>query len=1195
MDIRSFFSKSPCNKDSKTKSKDNDLTKIKDSQSKKNVEPLISKSPDHKKDVNGNRTKENDNKRGKDRKRDKSRDKSDKSSKDGKTKHKEHKKEVRDEKRKRHDSDEVLIIDDDSLPENPVVKKTKSKNKGNHNQSHSDKNEDEDKTEKKRGKKRKKQISSEEEEDIKIDDDDEEEEFVVLKTSLKKKGKKKPRLLDSDEDEDPIPKKKSGKKRTIVHIGGTGDYEEVIEEKPKKTSLENFLTSSKPTTVKEQISKTKTETTKKKEVSAMDFFGTSTVHRVERKITHVKEPKKEPEKPASMDIDDIEMHSDDEFERTLELLDDDMLQTVKPNGNTSGKSNSGNKEKSPSKTPEKKPKVLVEDTPDTKMPHAKKAKMEFVMHRTDRNADKTPVKDKHSTSKTTKVSPTSQKSPGSDGKKQTSPKKPSPVKTDSESTPGQKGSGYRSYLNRAAPQALGSKEIPEGGENCLEGLTFVITGVLESFERDETKSMVEKYGGKVTGNVSKKTDYVVAGRDAGQSKMSKAESFKTKILDEDSLLDLIRTKPGKKSKYTLQAEESFKKEQSLSKQKSISEDSIKKETSFKSSCDIQSKSSILKTDQSEAGSSKSDQSVKSNKIQTDQSEPSLLWVDKYKPTQMKQIIGQTGDKSNAKKLLHWLQNWHKNQAAGVKPAPGRFFGRGGNDDGAGYKAALLSGPPGIGKTTTATIVCQEAGFSYVELNASDTRNAKSLKEVISQSVGNTSIVDYVGTGTSSSHGHKHCLIMDEVDGMSGNEDRGGVAELTNIIKNSKIPIITMCNDRNHQKMRTLSNYCFDLRFQRPRVEQIKAAVMSIAFKEGLKIPPPALNEIIVAANQDMRQVIHNLSMWTAADKAVSYDQIKADASRAKKDMKMGPFDVCRKVFVGGEETRNMTFNDKSDLFFHDYNISPLFVQENYIHVSPFAAKGSTSRHLSLLARSADSLCDSDLCEKKIRSQQSWSLLPLEAMYASVIPGEYMRGNISQMIAFPSWLGKNSTTSKTERILQELRTHMRLQISGDKKSLNLEYLPFFRSALTDPLVHYEGEGVRDVIKLMDEYDIIKDDFDNIMEITKWPNSTDPLSKLTTKTKSAFTRTYNKEVHKTPYSTGVNVKKRKGGGATTDETDLLGNEEEGAVQEEEEDDNDDLDLDTMIKKKTKASAKQTESKGKGKTTKGKAATQAKGKRK
>ena len=52
----------------------------------------------------------------------------------------------------------------------------------------------------------------------------------------------------------------------------------------------------------------------------------------------------------------------------------------------------------------------------------------------------------------------------------------------------------------------------------------------------------------------------------------------------------------------------------------------------------------------------------------------------------------------------------------------------------------------------------------------------------------------------------------------------------------------------------------------------------------------------------------------------------------------GPFDVCRKVFVGGEETSKMTIHDKSDLFFHDYSIAPLFVQENYVNVIPYAAR-----------------------------------------------------------------------------------------------------------------------------------------------------------------------------------------------------------------------------------------------------------------
>lgn len=53
---------------------------------------------------------------------------------------------------------------------------------------------------------------------------------------------------------------------------------------------------------------------------------------------------------------------------------------------------------------------------------------------------------------------------------------------------------------------------------------FVLTGVLESMERDETKSLIERYGGKVTGNISKKTTYLVQGRDSGVSKLEKVKN-----------------------------------------------------------------------------------------------------------------------------------------------------------------------------------------------------------------------------------------------------------------------------------------------------------------------------------------------------------------------------------------------------------------------------------------------------------------------------------------------------------------------------------------------------------------------------------------------------------------------------------------------------------------------------------------------
>ena len=81
-------------------------------------------------------------------------------------------------------------------------------------------------------------------------------------------------------------------------------------------------------------------------------------------------------------------------------------------------------------------------------------------------------------------------------------------------------------------------------------------------------------------------------------------------------------------------------------------------------------------------------------------------MDKYRPRSTKTIIGQQGDRSNAKKLAQWLQNWDRNHQKGGAKRPLQWGGGGSRDDGSSFKAALLSGPPGIGKTTTATLVCE---------------------------------------------------------------------------------------------------------------------------------------------------------------------------------------------------------------------------------------------------------------------------------------------------------------------------------------------------------------------------------------------------------------------------------------------------------------------------------------------------------
>ena len=84
-------------------------------------------------------------------------------------------------------------------------------------------------------------------------------------------------------------------------------------------------------------------------------------------------------------------------------------------------------------------------------------------------------------------------------------------------------------------------EVPAVGEQPLAGLTFVLTGTLETLQREEAEDALRALGAKAAGSVSKKTSYLVAGRDAG-SKLRKAEELGIPVLDEAALQHILKEK-----------------------------------------------------------------------------------------------------------------------------------------------------------------------------------------------------------------------------------------------------------------------------------------------------------------------------------------------------------------------------------------------------------------------------------------------------------------------------------------------------------------------------------------------------------------------------------------------------------------------------------------------------------------------------
>jgi DNA ligase (NAD+) len=93
-------------------------------------------------------------------------------------------------------------------------------------------------------------------------------------------------------------------------------------------------------------------------------------------------------------------------------------------------------------------------------------------------------------------------------------------------------------LRRAELQFTQAKK--PGTRDRLSGLTFVLTGTLPNLTREDAKAKIEAAGGKVSGSVSSKTSYVVAGEDAGQ-KLAKAKDLGVRILDESGLFAILET------------------------------------------------------------------------------------------------------------------------------------------------------------------------------------------------------------------------------------------------------------------------------------------------------------------------------------------------------------------------------------------------------------------------------------------------------------------------------------------------------------------------------------------------------------------------------------------------------------------------------------------------------------------------------
>jgi len=297
------------------------------------------------------------------------------------------------------------------------------------------------------------------------------------------------------------------------------------------------------------------------------------------------------------------------------------------------------------------------------------------------------------------------------------------------------------------------------------------------------------------------------------------------------------------------------------------------------------------------------------------------WTERYRPASEIDLEGNDRQRSQ---IRAWLREWEK----GVPDKTG----------------LILVGPPGIGKTTIARAIANDQNWALVELNASDSRNAASIRRHLPDSGASTSLLSFAPDGGNL----RTLLLLDEVDhlqgglgevapaqirtelekrgegkSVGGSGDYGGKAEVLRLLKESSMPIILVCNDEmklwgrgfgwRSRRARFL-RHCRKIMFRRAGVTDLRRIARKILSAEEISCDHRPLDALISANPGDLRALVRDLQQLASrSDGHITTDLVESHLVSSVRDEAHSSFPGLDRLFKSNSATEAAALARQIDL------------------------------------------------------------------------------------------------------------------------------------------------------------------------------------------------------------------------------------------------------------------------------------------